>query len=177
MLSMLHFHEMSYCGAEFSVCFSNFFGPFANILVHPEKALLWGRCGSMSNRAMWRYTVLGLLLSDLPASANLEAGVSVNHPISYTGHASAQCVRWESILCSAEPFFFPIILFSWCAWQGSRDSLLGESHWRVLIPKWPGNVLITNIFLHKFCLLYNLMSNLAQELERSSFVFVVISLF
>lgn len=35
------------CGSELPICCINFFGPFANILVCPEKALLWGCCGSV----------------------------------------------------------------------------------------------------------------------------------
>lgn len=30
--------------------------------------------------------------------------------------------------------FFPVIPFSWCAWQISRSSLLKESYWRILFP-------------------------------------------
>ena len=70
--------KISSDGTEFSICFFNFFDPFAKILVRPEKAMLWGCCGSTSDRVMWRYSVrsvLSLLLSDLPVSANLEAGL------------------------------------------------------------------------------------------------------
>lgn len=78
--------KTSSCRTEFFICCFKFFSPFAKIFVHREKALLWGCCGSVSDRVMWRslvWSILGLLLSDLPVSANLEAGLWIrSHPIS-----------------------------------------------------------------------------------------------
>lgn len=70
--------KISSCWIEFSICFFNFFGLFAKVLVHPEETLLWACRGATTDLVAWRYpvwSILGLLLSDLPMCANLEAGL------------------------------------------------------------------------------------------------------
>lgn len=96
---------------------------------------------------MWGFPlgcILGLLLSDLPASADAKWALGVlSHPewrlalhehssSSDSGHAIPLRLFYSSQ-------FLP---FSWCASLISRGSLLEES----LAPKWPGNVLIADIF-------------------------------
>lgn len=90
---------------DWSFCFFYLSSSLTKILVHPEESLPWGCCVCV----MWGYPggcILGLLLSNLPASADVNSGLGMlSHPECQAGSACAQQLLWEWIRYSTERFF------------------------------------------------------------------------